>query len=282
MKLILQSIKALLRKYAKPADWNQNDPAAPDYVKNRPFYEKTTVCECVFSETDFEQDGDLYYSERELEAGYSFAEGSPVSISFNDNKYTLPLQAGEGFFYVDAEEQYGFYIDFYVYSEFVVPSVSLAVEPVGDVVITFTKVYTKKLDTKFMPSVVKRHDPVQDTVEVVPVLKISTDRETRNGVYVERDGELHASATKMMSFYRENFEDAMTGDYTDSAFSDFLDGNQNCFLFRLYHKDGSVDVVMSTWIIGSGCGTPFIYNNALYAVYLDWNNGSVKWTIRKM
>lgn len=34
-------VENLLKTKLIPTDWNQNDPSAPDYIKNRPFYEAT-------------------------------------------------------------------------------------------------------------------------------------------------------------------------------------------------------------------------------------------------
>lgn len=76
MKTILSGIKAWTRRKIKEstANWCQNDPSAPDYVKNRTHWEEESI-ETVFPSTTFSFDKVLYTSQ----------------YSTGWNKYALPL-----------------------------------------------------------------------------------------------------------------------------------------------------------------------------------------------
>ena len=73
-------------------DWNQNDPEAPDYVKNRPFYtgdpEETELLNGTFA---FENSGRIYFADvpisQPLEAGKTYKvnwDGSEYSVVAED------------------------------------------------------------------------------------------------------------------------------------------------------------------------------------------------------
>lgn len=65
LQTVLPPIKHLIDKKAENVDWNENDPNAKGYVKNRPFYsyDKVIKGEYFLEETTFtgEQDGDNLY-----------------------------------------------------------------------------------------------------------------------------------------------------------------------------------------------------------------------------
>lgn len=72
------------------ADWNQNNPTAPDYVKNRPFYEETT-----YSNT-LEWDGDTTGLLEDASGGYWLV---------SDCVPTIEQLAGATFIYVENGEE---------------------------------------------------------------------------------------------------------------------------------------------------------------------------------
>ena len=63
---------------ATTKDWNQNDPTAPDYIENRPFYAES-LAETVVAEFDFEGEGSIPYLGIEKNKTYM--------LSIGDNQY---------------------------------------------------------------------------------------------------------------------------------------------------------------------------------------------------
>ena len=59
LQTILPPIKHLIDKKAEAVDWNENDPSAKGYIRNRPFYEIKEVKD-FFNESIFLDDGGLY------------------------------------------------------------------------------------------------------------------------------------------------------------------------------------------------------------------------------
>ena len=78
-------------------DWNQNDSAAADYVKNRPFYEGDPVeTEIVNVTLDFRQSGSTYVYYGTDFAGESFEIGQTYQVTFDDSTYDCTAFLLEG------------------------------------------------------------------------------------------------------------------------------------------------------------------------------------------
>lgn len=83
LQTILPPIKHLIDKKAEGVDWNENDPSAKGYIRNRPFYES------IKNGTLFE--GDFTFSEGPFaEIDYfEVIEGQEYVVTFNDVEYIL-------------------------------------------------------------------------------------------------------------------------------------------------------------------------------------------------
>lgn len=68
----------------KQADWNQNDPTAADYVKNRPFWTDDPVETVLIEEQTVTVGDDLYAT---LDGVTAFVVGETYSVRFNGVKY---------------------------------------------------------------------------------------------------------------------------------------------------------------------------------------------------
>jgi len=87
------------------ADWNQNDPSQPDYVKNRTHYESVGLVELpvagqwnVLDETDEDGDGtiDRTYYQFQLSAPIGLEVGKTYTVSWNGTDYIcVALDLGE-------------------------------------------------------------------------------------------------------------------------------------------------------------------------------------------
>lgn len=84
-----------------PPDWNQNDPEAPDYVKNRTHYSEVTNEELVKDlELTTEDSGDYAYVD--IPTSYSFVPGQEYTVIFDGTTYNCvarglgPILLGNG------------------------------------------------------------------------------------------------------------------------------------------------------------------------------------------
>ena len=80
-------------------DWNQNDPTAPDYVKNRTHYSET-VEEMVIEEapSEFEDifgNGSVYFAE--FDSGVDFVDGGNYNVTFNSERYSFVYNSDSGY-----------------------------------------------------------------------------------------------------------------------------------------------------------------------------------------
>lgn len=66
-------------------DWNQNDPQAADFIKNRPFYGKRS--ELINESIDADITGAVYLGR--IQSSIELTDGSEYEIMFNGSKYTL-------------------------------------------------------------------------------------------------------------------------------------------------------------------------------------------------
>lgn len=66
-------------------DWNQNDPQAADFIKNRPFYGKRS--ELINESIDADITGAVYLGH--IQSSIELTDGSEYEIMFNGSKYTL-------------------------------------------------------------------------------------------------------------------------------------------------------------------------------------------------
>ena len=75
------------------ADWNQNDPSAPDYVKNRPFWTDDPV-ETVFFDGTIESDADLEFE---------LTNGQEYTVVLDGVEYILTASELDGYVVLGSE-----------------------------------------------------------------------------------------------------------------------------------------------------------------------------------
>lgn len=83
MRKLYDLLSAMCGKIKKP-DWNQNDPAAPDYVKNRPFWTDDPVETVLIEEQTVSVGDDLYAT---LDGVTAFVVGEKYTVFFNGTEY---------------------------------------------------------------------------------------------------------------------------------------------------------------------------------------------------
>lgn len=85
MSKLYDLLSAMCGKIKKP-DWNQNDPTAPDYVKNRPFYTVTVETVLVEESTlSFVDDGGIYIAT--LESMFEATVGETYTVTWDGTAY---------------------------------------------------------------------------------------------------------------------------------------------------------------------------------------------------
>lgn len=80
----------------KQSDWNQNDTAAADYVKNRPFYSGDPVETVLVEESTvaFEDGGSMYLAK--WPESLDWVEGQTYTVKFDGTEYSCVCQIYEG------------------------------------------------------------------------------------------------------------------------------------------------------------------------------------------
>ena len=81
MSKLYDLLSAMCGKIKKP-DWNQNDPNAPDYVKNRPFYTGKPVETTILTATYDEQSDNM-----EANVTGALVVGETYVVEYNGTKY---------------------------------------------------------------------------------------------------------------------------------------------------------------------------------------------------
>ena len=96
MKTIISGLQSYIHSYTKKArgNWNQNNPDAIDYIKNRPFYSKTenVVLFERSSITNFDYENENIVVIRG-NGNINFLPNIEYSINCNGNNYTCKLQS---------------------------------------------------------------------------------------------------------------------------------------------------------------------------------------------
>lgn len=86
MSKLYDLLSAICGKIKKP-DWNQNDPTAPDYVKNRPFYTGTVETVLVEESTvEFTNSGDGFY-EAVISSTFEVTAGKTYTVTWDGTAY---------------------------------------------------------------------------------------------------------------------------------------------------------------------------------------------------
>lgn len=184
-------LAAQITAKAVQADWNQNDEAAADYIKNRPFYESEAVLGDVLLEgtvaaedcTPNEIDGDIYYY-------YTYLEGDnwPSNVDFGaDQQYEVIL---DGVTYVTSSyrdyvytaignKQLGWEdgLPFCLYNSGTNYTVKVNFLTPGPHEIKVTRIVSPgtlvQLDEKFIPDTIARVSDVDAIAELVGDTKVS-------------------------------------------------------------------------------------------------------------
>ena len=135
-------------------DWNQSDNTAPDYVKNRPFYESISL-------TAFLEEQQINFSSS-FTIPNSIVQGKTYFIHWDDTEYTIEATGkdifGDGSILVPYLEQADglFTIEGSV--------MDAADKGIHNVAIYTTELSLKKIDEKFIPDTIARKDSVVRSV----------------------------------------------------------------------------------------------------------------------
>ena len=96
MSKLYDLLSAICGKIKKP-DWNQNDSAAADYVKNRPFYTGTVETVLVEERTvEFTTTGDGFYK-AEISSSFGVTVGKTYTVTWDGTAYKYTNANGEPF-----------------------------------------------------------------------------------------------------------------------------------------------------------------------------------------
>ena len=135
-------------------DWNQNDKTAPDYVKNRPFYESISLT--------------TFLEEQQIDFSSSFTIPNPIVqgktyfVHWDDTEYTIEATGkdifGDGSIMIPYLEQADglFTIEG--------SSMNAADKGIHNVAIYTTELSLKTIDEKFIPDTIARKDSVVRSV----------------------------------------------------------------------------------------------------------------------
>ena len=148
-----ESAAARAEQAGTQPDWNQNDSEAPDYIRNRPFYDggsddSLLVVTMVEIEPDMETGS--------FHAEVSFVEGDSYTVRWNGTKYECVAQYGNGFWgeaefqTVDLKAPGVFEIYDYGGGEFWVQS--FAGHGTVEIIISLAADGVKKIDPKYLPT----------------------------------------------------------------------------------------------------------------------------------
>ena len=157
------------------ADWNQSDPNAKDYIKNKPFYESAEVGEIVAEYHDlvFTKNNDKYISNSfyldAISIFKSFADGAKFKVVLGDREFVSMKQdyyIGNGSIYYSVEPDTGEPFCIIVKTTGIT---IYATEPVnGDQMIIYTCFeQVKQLDEKFIPGSIARKADIPNIPEQV-------------------------------------------------------------------------------------------------------------------
>ena len=130
------------------SDWNQNDEAAPDYVKNRPFYESISL-------TAFLEEQQINFSSS-FTIPNPIVQGKTYLIHWDDTEYTIEATGkdifGDGSILIPYLEQADglFAIEGSV--------MDAADKGIHNVAIYTTELSLKTIDEKFIPDTIARKD----------------------------------------------------------------------------------------------------------------------------
>lgn len=129
-------------------DWNQNDPKAPDYVKNRPFY--TEMVEEVILDGELEYDSELVWL-LYREVNRQPVDGEQVTVILNGEIYVCNLTyVEEDDFYI-AQLPNGAEVQAYPQGDDCWEYEVIAQTPATAKVIVTNEV-ARKLDAKYLPT----------------------------------------------------------------------------------------------------------------------------------
>ena len=136
------------------SDWNQSDETAPDYVKNRPFYESISLT--------------TFLEEQQIDFSSSFiipndiVQGKTYFVHWDDAEYTIEATAkdifGDGSIWIPYLEQADglFTIE--------ASRMDAADKGIHNVAIYTTELSLKTIDEKFIPDTIARKDSVVRSV----------------------------------------------------------------------------------------------------------------------
>lgn len=174
MKTILSAVKNWTKKElnrkAKDsvADWNQNDPGADNYVKNRTHWDEEKILVDCLTKTDYEA-GNF--------SGCTFTDGTEYVVTFNDRTYENLVCYTDGDFHILVSTSDGY--DFYVDDD---GGDGLYIEYDGDWEISITELVPHKLNKKYLdiPENVATVDDVQEVANTMEEVANTMEELLRN------------------------------------------------------------------------------------------------------
>ncbi len=95
-----------ISKFVIPADWNQNDETAPDYIKNRPFYTGDPVESVILEETTFSDFSNKQYS---IGTGlFTLVEGKTYRVTWDGTDYECVGKNYSGYIMIGNNKIYAY------------------------------------------------------------------------------------------------------------------------------------------------------------------------------
>lgn len=163
------------------SDWEQNDETAPDYIKNRPFYECEDNIEVLIDgETDFYGAGDSAF----YNFNFQLIEGVDYEVQINGEcfiikcgeRLSLDAQYYSTIGHIIGLEYNKIWIQYYATNNYY-----LKISTVGS-----GEAILKTLDDKFIPDTILRYE-IEETLET-PDVSLSSNYDGNGNVTVETTG----------------------------------------------------------------------------------------------
>jgi hypothetical protein len=96
LKTLINGLVAKMQNYR--GNWNQSDPTASDYIKNKPFYTEKDVYKEILSDTSIEY---TEWFEDEFKITEPMVEGNTYTVVWNGTEYPCIAQDEWGYITLD-------------------------------------------------------------------------------------------------------------------------------------------------------------------------------------
>ena len=136
-------------------DWNQNDPTAPDYVKNRPFYDEHAPVIIELPAEQFYEDSGEFSCYVEASTMGLPLNGSEIKVVIEGEEYFVPAETGHDWFYCEGTGEYSFTADGYIEDGTLFVGLWVKTLPTLPATISFTSTATNIIPMRYLPQVVE-------------------------------------------------------------------------------------------------------------------------------